>query len=413
MNKITLLILTVLITSLSILADRIDLKSYASTFDSIPIAILDFKPKNGPSIKRNQPWKIIADDLGFGGRFSVARGLKADSAKFVDKNIGIFIDGDYTIERKSITLNCYLHDASTMDLLIGKKYQGELKYIRKMAHQYSNQIYDMILGERGPFLSKMVYVKDRGNAKDLIAMDYDGHNQLKLSKEGKVNIFPAFIDTTGLVWTSFIRGKPDLYKGSSFSGSGSIFIYSRYVETSPAVSTVVDRLAYASSKKGNLDIYVSDLSGKNRQQLTFSRGIDTSPCWSPNGYHIAFTSDRTGQPQIYVMDADGANTRRITFNGSYQDSPAWSPKGDKIAYSSFKEGRFDIYIINPDGSETFKVTTGYGNSEYPTWSPDGSNIAFVSRRGGRSDIFCIRPDGTGLKQITRSGNAKMPDWSKF
>ncbi len=413
MKKIQLIFLSVFIINLSLFADRIDLKSYSSNFDSIPIAVLDFRSENNTSIKKNQPWKIIADDLEFGGRFNVARGLKADSAKFVSNNIGIFIDGDFTIEGKTVTLNCYLHDASTMDLLVGKKYQGDLRFIRKMAHQYSNQIYDMILGERGPFLSKMVYVKDKGSSKDLVVMDYDGHNQMKLPKEGKVNIFPAFIDSTSLVWTSFVRGKPDLYKGSSFSGSSSIFIYSRYVETSPAVSTVVDRLVYSSSKKGNLDVYVSDLGGQNRRQLTFSRGIDTSPCWSPNGYHIAFTSDRTGQPQIYVMDADGANTKRITFNGSYQDSPAWSPKGDKIAYSSFKEGRFDIYIINPDGSEPFKVTTGYGNSEYPAWSPDGSNIAFVSRRGGRSDIFYIRPDGSGLKQITRSGNAKMPDWSKF
>ncbi len=412
MNKIYLIFLCYLSLVFSISADRIDLKSYANKLDSIPIAILKFRSNNNKLLNKNKPWEIIGDDLGFGGRFRVARLLKADSLKFASMNIGIFIDGEYTISGNTVVLHCYLHDATSMDLLVGKKYQGELKFIRKMAHQYSNQIYDMVLGERGPFTSKIIYVKDRGSAKDLYLMDYDGYSSKKLSLKSSVNIFPSFIDSTAIVWTSFLRGKPDIYKGSIFSGVSNIFIYSRYVETSPSVTSIIGRVAYASSKKGNLDIFTCDLSGNSRKQLTFSRGIDTSPCWSPNGYHIAFTSDRSGQPQIYVMDADGANTRRITFKGSYQDSPAWSPKGDKIAYTSFDK-KFDIWVVNIDGSEPKKVTSNFGNNEYPTWSPDGSNIAFVSRYGGKSNIFLIRPDGSGLKQITKSGNAKMPEWSKF
>ncbi len=398
---------------LPLVANQIDLKSYASRFDSIPIAVLNFRALNNRTITKHQPWKVVADDLEFGGRFTVARGLKADSARFVQEQIGIFIDGEYEIKGNTVILNCYLHDAGSMDLLVGKKYQGELKYIRTMAHQYSNLIYDMVLGEKGPFTSKMVYVKDRGSSKDLVLMDYDGHNQIKLPKKSAVNIFPCFIDTNTIVWTSFVRGKPDLYKGTVYSSEMKIFIYSRYIETSPAVSTVVDRIVYSSSSRGNLDVYVCDQNGANRKQLTKSPGIDTSPCWSPNGYHIAFTSDRSGRPQIYIMDAEGANTKRLTFKGNYQDSPAWSPKGDKIAYSSLGKHKFDIYTINPDGSEPFKVTSIAGNNEYPVWSPEGSTIAFVSRRGGSSNIFTIRPDGTGLKQITKTGNAKMPDWSQF
>jgi TolB protein len=78
-----------------------------------------------------------------------------------------------------------------------------------------------------------------------------------------------------------------------------------------------------------------------------------------------------------------------------------------------QDGKFDIWTVNPDGSDPRKITSTAGNNEYPTWSPDASHIGFVSTRGGMSNIYIIRPDGTGLKQITFTGNAKMPDWSKL
>ena len=408
-----LIFIALLFNTSSLYAQKVHLETYASGLDSIPIAVVQFRSLNNDPVKKNKPWEIIANDLEFSGRFSVMKCEKVDSAEFIKKGIGIFIDGEYSIEGSNIVMECFLHDASTLELLVGKKYRGVLKYLRNMSHRYANMILDMLFGERGPFESKIVFVKDKGTTKNLYIMDYDGYNQKRLTSQGQVNVFPAFIDSNTIIWTSFLRGKPDIYKGSISTGSFSIFVYSRYVETSPSSTPIVDKIAYASSKKGNLDIYTCDRNGKNRKQLTFRRSIDTSPTWSPSGYHIAFTSDRSGQPQIYVMDADGANTRRITFEGSYQDSPAWSPKGDKIAYSSLRDGKFDIWTVNPDGSEPARVTANPGNNEYPTWSPDGSHIGFVSKRGGRSNIFCIRPEGTGLKQITKSGNAKMPEWSKF
>ncbi len=412
MINIRILFLYSIVIAGTLYAEQIDLRSYASGFDSIPIAVIQFRSLNNAGITTNPPWEIIADDLDFSGRFFVIRTPKSDSALFAGKNIGIFIYGEYTITGNDIEMDCNLYDATAMDLLFGKKYRGQLKFLRDMAHRFTNKIYDMLLGERGPFESEILFVKDKGNTKHLYIMDYDGYNQRKLTSRGKVNVFPAFIDSNTIVWTSFLRGKPDLYTGSISAGSFSIFVYSRYIETSPAASTIHDKIVYASSRAGNLDIYTCNRTGKNKRRLTFNRSIDTSPCWSPNGYHIAFTSDRTGQPQIYVMDADGVNTRRITFNGSYQDSPAWSPRGDKIAYSSLQNGKFDIWTVSPDGTEPAQVTALPGNNEYPTWSPDASHIAFVSTRGGKSNIYCIRPDGTGIKQITRSGNAKMPDWSK-
>lgn len=414
MRKNRMLVLIIILTSSVCWSDRIDLESYASGFDSIPIAVLKFRPQQGSrTIENDQPWKVIADDFDFHDKFHVVRVEKADSVKFVREGVGLFIDGEYYVENDNVVLDCYLHDASTMDLLLGKKYRGEMKYLRSMSHRYANNIVEVLLNERGPFESRIVFVVDKGAEKNIFIVDYDGYCVKQLTREPTVNIFPAFIDSSVITWTGFSRGKPDLYKGSTETGKYSIFVYSRYVETSPSYSAITGRLAYASSCNGNMDIYTCDAGGGNKKQLTFKRSIDTSPSWSPNGYQIAFTSDRSGQPQIYLMDADGVNQRRITFEGSYQDSPSWSPKGDKIAYASLQNGKFDIWTIGADGTGAVQVTSCPGNNEYPSWSPDGSHIVFSSKRGGKSDLYVVRPDGTRLKKITTMGNARMPDWSHF
>ncbi|MBD3344803.1 MAG: Tol-Pal system beta propeller repeat protein TolB [Chitinivibrionales bacterium] len=393
--------------------EMFNLEVYASKFDSIPIAVTKFSPKSGGTINKNQPWKVIADDLAFTGKFEVLKINEFDSARIAEKSIGVYIDGEYMVDGNNVTLDCHLRDVTTRELIFGRKYQGEKKFLRSMAHRYANELVDMLMGERGMFETKVVFVRDNGSKKNLFVMDYDGHGVRRITNLNTVNIFPCFLDSSTVLWISFLRGKPDIYKGSISSGNSDIFMYSRFVETSPAVSLIEGNVAYASSKKGNLDIYVCNTDKTNVRQLTFHRAIDTSPTWSPNGYHIAFTSDRSGSPQIYVMDRDGANARRLTFEGRYQDSPAWSPKGDKIAYASLQKGKFDIWTIEANGSNAVKVSSNAGNNEYPCWAPDGSHIAFVCTRGGKSDIHVVRPDGSDVKKITNTGDAKMPDWLQF
>lgn len=395
-------------------AEKFDLEVYASKFDSIPVGILDFKASSGVQLTENEPWKVIANDLDFCGRFQVVRAKEFDSAAFAEANVGLYIDGQYMVEGNTVTIDCYLRDVVNRELIIGKKYKGEKKALRGMAHRYSNEIVAMLFGDKGIFESRILYVKVTGNRKNIAMMDFDGFSRGNITNNDVINLFPTFADQNTVIWTSYLRGKPDLYKGSILDGSSKIFIYSRAVESSPDVSPVDGTVAYASSKNGNLDIYTCNPDGTNVKQLTAHYGVDTSPSWSPNGYQIAFTSDRSGNPHIYVMDAEGGNQRRLTFEGKYADSPAWSPKGDKIAFQMMGEnGSFDIYTIAPDGSNLTKVTNIPGNNEYPIWAPDGSLIAFVNTAGGRSDLFVVKHDGSRARRVTSSGDVRMPDWSDF
>ncbi len=397
-----------------IYAEKFDLEVYASKFDSIPIGVIEFKSTNGKQIADNQPSSVIAGDLDFCGRFHVVSMQAYDSASFVAENAGIYIDGDYTIDGTSISLNCNLRDVATKELIIGKKYKGDIKLVRNMVHRYCNEVVEMLFGDQGIFESRFVYVSSSGKNKNVAIMDFDGYNQKTLTNNGFINLFPAFISKSGIIWTSYLKGRPNLYTGSTLDGSIKAFLSSRGIETSPDVNPIDGTIAYASSKGGNLDIYTCSPDASNVKQLTVAYGVDTAPSWSPNGYQIAFTSDRTGNPQIYIMDADGANQRRVTYETKYSDSPSWSPKGDKIAYMSMNEsGRFDIWIVNSDGSGAAKVTNLPGTSENPTWSPDGSLIAFTNAVGGKSNLYVVKSDGSRVRQVSFSGDVKMPDWSGY
>jgi TolB protein len=394
-------------------AEKINLESFAHNLDSIAIGILPFKSLNNKPITRDEPWKVTAEDLSFSGRFMVTCPEVRDTEIFTQKNIPLFIDGTYSAEGSFIVMDLSLNDSRTKDVLVEKKYSGEAKNARRMAHQFSDEMVSMLFNDKGIFQSKICYVKDDGPAKNIIIMDYDGRNQRAFTSNTSINIFPTFEDSSTILWTSFLRGQADIYKGTIGSGKSQPCVKGRYVETSPSVSMVDGKIAFASSRDGNMEIYTCDADCSNVKRLTFNKSIDTSPTWSPNGYQIAFTSDRSGSPQIFVMDADGANARRLTYEGGYQDSPAWSPKGDKIAYMSQNAGVFNIWTIQTDGSNPTQITTNPGSNEYPAWSADGSHIVYSCKTGFKTDLYAISLDGKRLKRLTTTGNAKMPEWSTF
>jgi TolB protein len=410
------LLLTAMMTGLygnACLAEKINLESFAQNLDSIAIGVLPFKSLNNKFITRDEPWKVTAADLEFSGRFMVSAPVAVDPEIFAQKNIPLYIDGSYSVDGSFVVMTVTLNDTKTKDVLVEKKFSGEVKNVRRMAHSFSDEMVSMLFNDKGIFQSKICFVKDDGPAKNVMVMDYDGHNQRSFTSNTSINIFPVFVDSAEILWTSFLRGQADIYRGTIGSGRSEACVKGRYVETSPGVSPADGKIVFASSRDGDMEIYTCDADCTNTKRLTFNKAIDTSPCWSPNGYQIAFTSDRGGTPQLYVMDADGANVRRLTHDGNYQDSPEWSPKGDKIAYMSQNGGTFNIWTIQTDESNATQVTTNPGSNEYPSWSADASHIVFSCKLGFKSDLYAIKADGTHLKKLTTTGNAKMPDWGHF
>lgn len=415
-NSVLYLLISVFLLSFYSFAADVELEASSQGVVKIKIGLLAFAPENvkekhSPAI---MPDTVIESDLTISNRFEVIRSAKYDSSVFSSRGAPMYASGSYFYKDDQITIACSLRDARTKELLMDKKYKGDEKSLRLMAHRFSDEIVNLLFGEKGIAQTKIVFVNKSATAKEIYIMDYDGYNAAPVTNNRSINLFPSWSPQKDeIVYTSYAKGNPDLYITSIFTGKTRVLFQNRSLNSSPEWSKIENKIAFASSISGNTEVYVMEADGGKPQKLTCHWGIDTSPTWSPNGYEIAFVSDRCGKPQIYIMDQEGANVRRLTFQGDYNDAPAWSPKGDKIAYASLDTTNFNIYTISADGRDINKLTDGPEDDENPAWSPDGRLIAFARALHGKSDIFIMNEDGTGQRRITFTGTCSMPGWSGF
>lgn len=322
------------------------------------------------------------------------------------------VKSGYTVSGDNITLEMRLYDVLQGKPLAAKRYSGNRRDLRWMAHAFSDETMLATTGEAGPFTGKIVYVSRASGNKEIYIMDYDGYNVQRLTKNGSINLNPD-ISPKGreILFTSYKKGNPDLYRLVLMGGAEARISSRHGVNFTGAWSPDGSRIALSMSMDGSPEIYIISKDGKQIAKLTNSDSINISPSWSPDGSRIAFVSDRLGSPQIFVMNSDGSNMHRLTRSGAYNVTPSWSPKGDRIVYSRRQGGGFQIYSISTDGGDDTQLTSE-GRNENPRWSPDGRFITFSSNRNSGESIYVMRADGTGQTRVSRSGGGgSSPVWS--
>jgi TolB protein len=366
---------------------------------------------------------VLRFDMTLAGPFSVMSGTGGNNnsgirpgdfnfAPWKTAGADLLVKSGYRVSGSTLTLEFRLYDVFKEKEIVAKRYTGNIRDLRKIAHTFDDQIMLAITGEKGPFTGKIAFVSNRTGNKEIYLMDYDGYNVQRLTRNGSINLNPDFSPNgREIIYTSYKRKNPNLYRRELFTGTEALISARRGVNITGAYSPDGKRIALTMSKDGNSEIYLIDTTGKQLARLTNNQAIDVSPAWSPDGSHIAFTSDRLGHPQIFVMKADGGDLHRLTTSGAYNDRPRWSPKGDRILYCRMEGNGFHIYAINPDGSGDTRLTSE-GSNEHPRWSPDGRFITFSSKRGGKEAIYLMRADGSGQTKVSR-GNAgdSHPTWS--
>ena len=187
----------------------------------------------------------------------------------------------------------------------------------------------------------------------------------------------------------------------------------------PACSPDGRKIAFASNRTGNFEIFVMNADGTNPFRLTDDPARDDTPCWSPDGSKIAFSSSRDGNPEIYVIDSDGNNAIRLTHHGREDRSPSWSPDGSKIAFESNRDGGIafkDIFVMDADGMNPINLTLDPNvlSNLAPRWSPDGSKIAFQSWRDNHAhfEVYTMNTNGKQILRLTEGNGANVrPSWS--
>jgi TolB protein len=112
------------------------------------------------------------------------------------------------------------------------------------------------------------------------------------------------------------------------------------------------------------------------------------------------------------VNIDGTGLNKIT-NEVACDRPTWSPAPfNEIAYASRNGAGYDIKIFSFATRSSTTITDGIGSNESPAFSPNGRHLAFTSTRAGKEQIFLIDRDGKNLRQITRQGMNRYPNWSQ-
>jgi len=314
------------------------------------------------------------------------------------------------------------------DVLPGQQIQGtaystETANWRRIAHIISDVIYERLLGEKGYFDTRVVYIAGSGprdrRMKRLAVMDQDGENNRFLTDGTWIAKTPRFHPTRDQVaFMSYAQNKPRVYMFDLSSGRQSVLGDFSGMTLSPRFSPDGNSVVMAQTTPGgNADIYTVDLGSRRATRLTDSGSIDVSPCFSPDGTQIVFNSDRGGDQQLYVMAADGSGVKRISFGQGRYGTPVWSPRGDLIAYTRLHSDTFAIGVMRPDGSgerilsESFYV-------EGPTFAPNGRVIMFwreTPARDNRGTGFSARLvsiDITGFneRQIATPTDASEPAW---
>lgn len=339
-----------------------------------------------------------------------------------------------TVEQKGdqVRVEVRVFNVRTGESVLGQEFTTPARNARRVAHTIANLILDQ-RNVKGVALTRLAYISDRQrqsllgtvetrDAKEIYIADYDGANQQPVTVTKQLNLGPSWShDARSLAYTNYPPGaaRTTIFIAHLLTGIRQELTKSEGNHMLPAYSPDGKRIAYVSTRNGNVDIYVANADGSNERRLTTHPDADGAPAWSPSGQQIVFTSDRASgglaRARLFTMNADGTNQQLLGIPDLEADRPTWAPLPyNEIAYTARSGPGHDIKVYDPATGQVRQITRGEGSNESPSYSPSGRHIAFQSSRGGgRFQIYTIARTGdpATLRQITREGENKMPDWS--
>jgi TolB protein len=406
--------------------------------DPIPIAIPSFTGTDGASAQLGQDIaNVVTNDLAHSGLFRPiaqqayiqASSGQGDMPNFQNwKAIGAqaLVTGRAEAQGGGqVRLEFRLWDVLPQSQLQGTAYTTTQANWRRIAHIIADVIYERLLGEKGYFDTRIVYIAATGprgrQTKRLAIMDQDSENNRYLTDGSWMVLTPRFHPTRDeIAFMSYANNKPRVYLFNLSSGQQRALGDFPGMTFAPRFAPDGNSVVMSVSTSTGSDIVSVDLGSRASRRLTDSGSIDVSPCYSPDGSQIVFNSDRGGDQQLYVMGAGGGGARRISYGSGRYATPVWSPRGDLIAFTRFggEAGNFSIGVMHPDGSGERLLSEGF-SVEGPTFAPNGRVLMFWRQSAARdnrgsgfsSRLVSVDIAGFNERLVTTPTDASDPAWS--
>lgn len=314
------------------------------------------------------------------------------------------------------------------DVLNGQQLQGTAytsSDVRRVAHIMADVIYERMLGEKGYFDTRIVYVAANGprgrQTKRLAIMDQDAANHKVLTDGSWLVLTPRFNPVRDqIAFMSYANNRPRVYLFDLTTRAQTTLGEFEGMSFAPRFSPDGGSCILSAVRGGGSDIFSVDIASRATRRLTSSGSIDTSPCYSPDGSQIVFNSDRDGDQQLYIMGAGGGGAKRISFGHGQYATPVWSPRGDLIAFTRFggPSAPFAIGVMHPDGTGERILSESY-SVEGPTFAPNGRVLMFCREtrsqdeygHGYSSRLVSIDISGFNEREVQTPTDASDPAWS--
>ncbi len=402
--------------------------------DPIPVAIPDLAGSNAETQRMGRDMaKVITDNLQRSGLFRPVNRAAfiqsgGETPRWQDwRVIGAQALVTGKVESQGgdrVRVEFRLWDVLPETQIQGTAYTTQISNWRRIAHIMSDVIYERLVGEKGYFDTRIVYVAESGprdrRVKRLAIMDQDSQNHRFLTDGSSLVLTPRFHPQANqIAFMSYQdRANPRVQLFDIDSGRQQQLGSFPGITFAPRFSPDGSNLLLSSTRGSGSDIFVVDLRSRRERRLTDSGAIDTSPCYSPDGSQIVFNSDRGGDQQLYVMGADGSGVKRISFGSGRYATPVWSPRGDLIAFTRIGGGSFGIGVMRPDGGGERILSEGYV-VESPTFAPNGRVLMFhreTAARDSRGSGYSTRlvsVDITGFNEraVPTPADGSDPAWS--
>ena len=397
----------------------------------IPVAIVPFGWSQASALPPMDIAGVIANDLTRSGRFSTMdekdmpqQPSDFSSVNFKDwrllgmenlvvGNLHLNNKGEYDVEFRLI-------DVYKEKQIAGFRIPSSELLLRRTAHEISDIIYEKLIGIRGAFATRIVYVtvnknKDGTRKFSLQISDADGYNPQILLESKEPLLSPSWSpDGKKLAYVSFEGKNSAIYIQDILTGARERIASNPGINSAPDWSPDGSRLALTLSKDGNPEIYVFHIASKLLRRITSNAAIDTEPAWSNDGRTIAFTSDRGGSPQIYEVAAEGSgDAKRVSFVGRYNAGPVFSPDDKSIAVIHGEGGVYRIGLLNRANGQV-SVLTDSRMDESPSFAPNGHMIIYTTTGARGTALAAISVDGNVHQRLAlQDGEVREPSWGPF